>query len=884
MSGARVIRKSTLLSLMAYTLAHIVLSQTLQDPYAVGTASLGDVYKGVYSSARSSMNGAVEHQPAAAQPASGHSRRGAIISSSNNDKQLPPAAGDVYHSVHIRRSSSTAALQQPAAGPGPGKDEPAAQQQQQQQQQQQLATIGDVYQGIYSSGHDTAARQQQQQLNPLQPQGGSNAQRQQATMSDAYQGAYSTSCHTAATEQQQQELMRPQGSSDASQQQHVTIGDVHQGTHAVSGSKPAWSAQQSGGAASSQVGQASHRQYSSVGNVHNGIYSGASGSRSSTSHMRQASLNALSHQQGQQQGVHEASSSSSSSSHRRPRRQAAPAGGSKGKVVPYPRLDIAEIGAMPNNSKQKILMLMAWHEMTSSRDTTHPLSFWALAGLHGMPWAWRGHTPSSYDGFCRHYSPAFGPWHRPYALAFEQGLRRAGAAAVARLTNTTLRHEYSRLLPALRLPYWDWTAPSVPAILIADSVTIIDPAGQPLAVYNPFREYTFPAKLGDRGAIGSRDVDWPAAVARASRSRATQMVAFVASQDWNCTYMPWVGSSQQSNGCAGNLEQMHNIIHETIGGLTGEMAILKYGGFDPLFWLHHAMIDRALWLYQANKGGWQVNANGDFSGYFSPFRNITGNYESLQATAYTYKDPVYLQTAAQPALPVSTSSSGSSGAFPPAADAGTEVDSAAAVAAVQRQLAAWSGGHKGYTWRLQLRQFRPTLAGLNQTVDVFVFIDGVLGAERFPSSSSSSSSRIRPNTLRLRKDYCGSATTWKGAAAMLAGKRFSLSVDLTSCMRAAGISADVAPADASNAAKGPARAPIRVSDLRFMVLSASGQDLTADVNLGKPVIGWALAVDAGRQQQLEVASRQVGSAVDAIESAPDALNDGVYSLHQGVFE
>jgi hypothetical protein len=41
----------------------------------------------------------------------------------------------------------------------------------------------------------------------------------------------------------------------------------------------------------------------------------------------------------------------------------------------------------------------------------------------------------------------------------------------------------------------DWTAQSVPAILTADTVTIINPAGQPLTVYNPFREYRFPVRI-----------------------------------------------------------------------------------------------------------------------------------------------------------------------------------------------------------------------------------------------------------------------------------------------------------------------------------------------------------------------------------------------------
>jgi hypothetical protein len=259
--------------------------------------------------------------------------------------------------------------------------------------------------------------------------------------------------------------------------------------------------------------------------------------------------------------------------------------------------------------------------------------------------------------------------------------------------------------------------------------------------------------------------------------------------------------------------------------------------------------------------------------------------------AYTYKDPTYLQTAAadQTALPVHSSSSSSSEDSlqeePHSSTAGTEVGSAAAVAAVQRQLAAWSGGYNGYSWQLHLRQFAKVPSGFNQTVNVFVFIKGVPDAEPVrssSSSSSSSSSRVSPNTLRLRKDYCGSANTWNDAAAMLAGKKFSQAIDLTNCMRAAGISPDEPPADASNPAKGPARAPIRVDDLWFLVLSASGEDVTASYELGKPVIGWALAVHGAKQQQQqqqELATVQFG----AMDGAA-ALEVGLYSLLQGQFE
>jgi hypothetical protein len=59
------------------------------------------------------------------------------------------------------------------------------------------------------------------------------------------------------------------------------------------------------------------------------------------------------------------------------------------------------------------------------------------------------------------------------------------------------------------------------------------------------------------------------------------------------------------SSCFGNLEQVHNDIHNILGGTSGEMATILYAGFDPLFWLHHCQLDRALWLFQNNNGQWQ---------------------------------------------------------------------------------------------------------------------------------------------------------------------------------------------------------------------------------------------------------------------------------------
>ena len=58
----------------------------------------------------------------------------------------------------------------------------------------------------------------------------------------------------------------------------------------------------------------------------------------------------------------------------------------------------------------------------------------------------------------------------------------------------------------------------------------------------------------------------------------------------------WMSSSDVSN--ADSLEAIHDVIH-SITGSGGHMTYLDYSAFDPLFWLHHTMIDRSYALWQA---------------------------------------------------------------------------------------------------------------------------------------------------------------------------------------------------------------------------------------------------------------------------------------------
>lgn len=54
----------------------------------------------------------------------------------------------------------------------------------------------------------------------------------------------------------------------------------------------------------------------------------------------------------------------------------------------------------------------------------------------------------------------------------------------------------------------------------------------------------------------------------------------------------WRGSNQP--GTFGSLEDVHNEIHDRVGGSNGHMAALETSSFDPIFWLHHWQVPSIL--------------------------------------------------------------------------------------------------------------------------------------------------------------------------------------------------------------------------------------------------------------------------------------------------
>lgn len=170
----------------------------------------------------------------------------------------------------------------------------------------------------------------------------------------------------------------------------------------------------------------------------------------------------------------------------------------------------------------------------------------------GDPTSWLAQAQIHLDS-CPHGNWFFLPWHRAYLLYFERICRQASGD------------------PGFTLPYWDWTAqPEVPAPLwgcgaLGDCSRDVLPSAQA----DP--EFVGPEVIRDLLAI-TDFATFASAPARAS--------------------CPPPGPDLQRKRCgSGRLEATpHNYVHRFVGG---DMASF-WSPLDPVFWLHHANVDR-LW-------------------------------------------------------------------------------------------------------------------------------------------------------------------------------------------------------------------------------------------------------------------------------------------------
>ncbi len=186
----------------------------------------------------------------------------------------------------------------------------------------------------------------------------------------------------------------------------------------------------------------------------------------------------------------------------------------------------------------------------------------AVAAMKALPASdrrnWNAQAQIHFD-FCPHGNWYFLPWHRAYLLYFEQICRQ--------LTGEQ----------GFALPYWNWTCQrQLPSPFLGD-------ASNPLFVSG--RTGVPPAALAD-SVVGPAVMD--------GILDETNFNLFAS--DPATALRPGVGY--------GTLEATpHNSVHGFVGGVMGGFQSPR----DPIFWMHHNMIERVWWDWNGVRGNANTN-------------------------------------------------------------------------------------------------------------------------------------------------------------------------------------------------------------------------------------------------------------------------------------
>ncbi|VDC02340.1 unnamed protein product [Peniophora sp. CBMAI 1063] len=339
-----------------------------------------------------------------------------------------------------------------------------------------------------------------------------------------------------------------------------------------------------------------------------------------------------------------------------------------------------EINDLIKNKDQFSLYVQAIASM-HGQDQSKPSSHFQLCGIHGLPYvSWdasggdeRGNKAR---GYCTHAMVTFPTWHRAYVALYEKILQENAIDIAKTYTEANgIRDRFMKAAQELRAPFWDWASSAVPPaeVIEREELNIIGSDGNEMPVKNPLLAYTFhpidgsfPSPYSEwqttlRHPVPVKGPDAKSSVPRLKaaleeeyeqRKLQTFLMLALLSK-WE----EFSNTSVSKGACVSSLEQIHNDIHDSIGG-NGHMADPAVAGFDPIFFLHHANVDRLLSFWRAlhpnewvtpgsaGLGNWTIPANETIGEHtnLAPFRSDQDNFwisskmTSTSLLGYTYPE------------------------------------------------------------------------------------------------------------------------------------------------------------------------------------------------------------------------------------------------------
>lgn len=174
-------------------------------------------------------------------------------------------------------------------------------------------------------------------------------------------------------------------------------------------------------------------------------------------------------------------------------------------------------------------------------------------------------------------------WHRDYLLKLEKQMQAIN--------------------PAAFIPYWRWSVNrAIPSWITNFLPTVVVPAsgGIPTVTVQVARSPHRPSGLPTRAQIASLDANTGLSY--------TQFTTL--------------------------LEGYHNVVHGWVGGVMNDITVSPS---DPLFWMHHAEVDRIWSAWQANPanvGKVPVLAGAD--AVMDPWQETASQLQSINALGYSY--------------------------------------------------------------------------------------------------------------------------------------------------------------------------------------------------------------------------------------------------------
>ncbi|KAI9048358.1 hypothetical protein LZ554_008150 [Drepanopeziza brunnea f. sp. 'monogermtubi'] len=288
------------------------------------------------------------------------------------------------------------------------------------------------------------------------------------------------------------------------------------------------------------------------------------------------------------------------------------------------RLEVRELEKDPVAWTLYILGL----DMMQYAPQTEMLSWYQIAGIHGRPFIpfdnVQPRPGNDQNGYCNHVSILFPTWHRPYLALYEQVLYEHVQRIANQFPAGSVRDQYVAAAANFRIPYWDWAAlPSDGASIYPQSVggspsiSVDGPAGVQI-IANPLYSYRFqpldPLQLPNppfdkfNQTMRYPKIQGPFPISQNNlvAEQLDNSAASFRSRLYNLLTMyhdyttfsneAWISSINPEH--YDSLESIHDQVHGLIGS-GGHMTYINYSAFDPLFWLHHAMIDRVFAMWQA---------------------------------------------------------------------------------------------------------------------------------------------------------------------------------------------------------------------------------------------------------------------------------------------